>query len=106
MSALQMEYQEEVQTLDYDVCISTKVPSNNQDMSVVDTSINLDSYNSTSSDNNDTSNGNDSQICNKNSGIIDVSVINLEVRNDDLQIGFKNRVKVMYQTNCFIRMLL
>ncbi|KAB5514331.1 hypothetical protein DKX38_028237 [Salix brachista] len=74
----QMEYQEEVQTLDYDVCISTKVPPNNQDMSVVDTSINLDSYNSTSGDNNDTKNGNDSQICNRNSGFIDASVINLE----------------------------
>ncbi|KAL5977606.1 hypothetical protein ACLOJK_041504 [Asimina triloba] len=32
------EYQEEVQTLDYDVGISIEVPANNQDMSTVDTS--------------------------------------------------------------------
>ena len=77
-SELQKEYRKEVQTLDYNVHISIEVPPNDQDMSTLDTSMNLNRYRDTSDDNN-------SQTGNQDVGIVDANGINLEASDDDLQ---------------------
>jgi len=53
MSELQGECKDELQSLDYEVHMSTDVLPNNQDGSTVDTSINMDLYRDTNADNQD-----------------------------------------------------